>query len=136
MENEKLLTDEVESKGISLNLKQEFFYIKDKKGRKTILKDERNEPRYTRNDIIGLMELLGKFDSRLHTMKDYKQWIKVKDKLKECFVNNLDLLKLSLDEAAFLKEFLTDLTIKDSKDSRLVEFEIRSLVGILEQLSE
>jgi hypothetical protein len=125
-----------EGKGFSLRLEEKFLYIKDKKGREVVMKNEKGEPNYLRNDVMGMMGLLNKFNSTLHTMKDYKQWIKIKDKIRDCFVRETNILELSLDEAAFLKDFLINLTEKDAKSVQLVEFEIRSLTGIVDQFTE
>lgn len=97
------------------------------------LKDPRGEIQYIRNDIVGLMSLLAKMDSKIHSLKDYKSWIKLRDKLRNCFVDEKDVLEMSIDEAAFLKDFLSNLTEREGKQTELSEFEIRTLVGILEQ---
>ena len=115
-----------------LKLEQEEAYqIKNEK--KIQIKNDKGETQYVRNDVVGLMGLLGKFDSRIHTMQDYKYLIKLKDKLKLCFLTNMNLLDLSLNEAKFLKEYLSNLSEKEGKENILAEFEIRSLIGLLEQ---
>jgi helix-turn-helix protein len=43
-------------------------------------------------------------------------------------------LELSLDEASFLKSYLDEIPEKEGKEVQLQEFEIRTLVSVLEQL--
>lgn len=114
--------------------KEEAYEIK--KGKKEVIKDKAGEIQYLRNDIVGLMGLLTKFDSRIHNLKDYKQWIKLRDRLRQAFIDDLESVELSLDEASFLKEYLSNLSEKEGKTATMVEFEIRSLIGVLEQFGQ
>jgi len=115
---------------VKIDMVREIMY--DKKGKP--LKDPQGEISYKREDYNGLMSLLNKYDSRLHDMKDLKMYLKLKDKLYEGWVKNKTQLELSVDEAAFLKKFLSEYKDRDGKDVPLKEFEARTLVGMLEAL--
>ena len=104
----------------------------DKQGK--VAKDPKGEKQYKRDDYVGLLQLLNRFDSRLHTIKDYKSFTHLKDNLLQHWAKEDTTVDLSLDEATFLKEYLKTLPDKEGKEGRLAEFEIRTLIGILEQL--
>jgi len=104
----------------------------DKKGK--VQFDLNKNKMYKRDDFIGLLNLINKFDSRLHGMKDYKLFLKLKDHLFDHWSKENKNLDLSLDEATFLKTYLSELTTKDGKDTPLAEFEMRTLIGTLDQL--
>jgi len=101
---------------------------------KKVVKTPNGEIAYVRDDYNGLLALLNHFDSRLHVMKDYKVFIKVRDKVQEAWLKDWTELELSLDEAAFLKEYFKNLNEKDGANTQLQQFEIRTLVGVLEAL--
>ncbi len=98
------------------------------------LKMDNNEVAYIRDDYNGLISLFNYFDSRLHEIKDYKMLIKIRDKIQNCWIEDLDELELSLDEGEFLKRYLQEINQKDAKDKQLQQFEIRTLCGVLEKL--
>ena len=106
--------------------------LHDAKGK--VIKDPQGNISYKREDYNGLISLLNKFDSRLHDFKDMKIFLKLKDKIYQGWVENKKQLDLSIDEAGFLQRFLSDIREKDGKDSSLREFEMRTLVGVLEEL--
>jgi hypothetical protein len=122
--------------GIQIHLTQEVAYEKDKKGRKVELRDVEGNLQYMRNDGIGLMGILGRLDTRNYTLKDLKTWTKLRDKLKEGYFQDSDVVELTLDEAKFLKDFLLNVQTKEAQTHPLQEFEIRTLVGISEQFAE
>lgn len=117
-------------KSFSLQLIQEP--ATDRKGKEIVDRDGNKS--YRRDDVVGLMNLLNRFDSRLHLMSDYKMFLKLKDHILNSWAKEEKFLDLSLDEATFLKNFLSGVTTKDGKDSQLQEFEMRTLVGILDAL--
>lgn len=118
---------------IKLQLVKEELRIKEK-GKIIVAKDEQGEIRYIRNDALGLMGILGRLDSRIHSqLRDQQQWIKVRDKIHQCLLHDLDTLELNLDEAKFLKDFLKEFPDKDGKNNPMAEFEVRSRIGVLEQ---
>ena len=120
------------NKAFSLTLvKEEAFDLK--KGNKEILKDDKGDIQYSRNDIVGLMGLLSKLDTKIHSLKEYKQWIKVRDKLKDCFVDDAEEMELTVSEASFLKDYLSGFQEREGKVINLDEFEVRTLVGVLAQ---
>ena len=112
---------------------------KDKDGKVVKLMNpetRKEEVNYKRNDIFGLLGLLRKFDTKIHTMQDWKQSIKLKDKLSNAYVNDLEEIDLSLEEATFLKLYLKEYSEKEGKTSDTPEFELRTLFGVLEQFGE
>ena len=117
-------------KTLSITLIQEV--ATDRKGKE--IKDEKGNKSYKRDDFIGLLQLLNRFNSKFHEMKDYKLFLKLKDHLLENWKKDDLNLELTLDEATFLKDYLSELPNKDAKDQGLAEFELRTLCGILEQL--
>ena len=106
---------------------------KDKKGKIVVSKrPDTNEINYIRNDIVGLMTLLRRFDTKLHIMRDWKMSVKIKDKLSEAYLNDFKEIRLTLDEAAFLKNYLQELPEKEGKQESISEFEIRTMISIQE----
>jgi len=102
-----------------------------------IEKDETGEPAsFIRNDVAGLTQLLARFDTRKYQVRDWQRWTQVKKKLYECYLENKLELSLNLEEAEFLKRFLKDFSEKEGKDTSLREFEVRTLLGILDQFNE
>ena len=116
---------------LNLNLIQDLAL--DKKGKE--IKDREGNKSYRRDDFIGLLNLLNRFDSRIHEMKDYKTFLQLKDKLYQNWSKDNKTLELTIDQASFLKTFLSEFTAKEGKDAPLQEFEMRTLVGILEQFT-
>jgi len=120
---------------IKIKLTKEEGKEKDKKGRIVVSRSPRtNEVNYVRNDIIGLMALLRRFDTRIHPVKDWKMSIKVRSKVSEAYIKDLKEIELSIDEAAFLKLYLQELPEKEGKQEAIQEFELRTLFGVSEQL--
>lgn len=106
---------------------------KNKKGIFEVSKNPQGEINYMRNDLIGLMALLRRFDTRIHPPKDWKMSIKIKDKLTEAYVNELESIDLNLDQASFLKLYLKEMSDKEGQKDPLPEHELRTLFGVLEQ---
>jgi len=104
----------------------------DEKGK--VIKNSVGEKNYKREDFNGLMGLFSKFDSRLHDMKAMKMVIKVKDKVYEAWVDEKTDVEFSLDEASFLKSYLSEFSEKEGKTSAIKEFEMRTLTGLLEEM--
>ena len=121
---------EQKPKTLNLNLIQEVAL--DKKGKEA--KDEKGNKQYKRDDFIGLINLLNAFDTKIHGMKEYKMFIKLKDHIFANWVKENKTLELSLDEATFLKDYLSNFPEKEGKDISLPEFVLRTLCGILEQI--
>ena len=106
-------------------------------GKIEIEKDETGEPAsFIRNDVAGLTQLLARFDTRKYQVRDWQRWTQVKKKLYECYLENKLEISLNLEEAEFLKRFLKDFSEKEGKDTSLREFEVRTLLGILDQFNE
>ena len=121
---------EQKPKTLNLNLIQEAAL--DKKGKET--KDEKGNKQYKRDDFVGLINLLNVFDTKIHEMKDYKMFIKLKDHIFINWAKENKTLELSLDEATFLKDYLSNFPEKEGKNVSLPEFMIRTICGILEQI--
>ena len=96
--------------------------------------DPQGEKQYKRDDHMGLIGIIGRFDSTKHPLKDYKRLIRIKDLLIESWSKETKELGLTLEQATFLKEYLVNFPEKEGKVAPLKEFEMRTLVGILEQL--
>ena len=120
-----------EQKPTNVSIKLAKQAVLDKKGRE--VKDERGDTSYVRNDYFGLQILLNRFDTTIHGPKEYKMFIKVKDKIRDAWIKDEENIVLTVDEGAFLKEFLTNLPEKEAKTKPMQEFELRSMIGILEQ---
>ena len=96
--------------------------------------DEKGEKQYKRDDYVGLVRLLNRFDSKLHTLQEYRTFLKMKDIVMEAWTDETLAINLTLDEATFLKDFLKKLPEREGQQARMAEFELRTLVGILDQL--
>jgi len=123
--------------GVEIKLVYEVSKIvKVDKGKKEVVDDidKEGQPRYSQNDVVGLQGLLGKFDSRLHPTKEWKLWTAIKEKLYDCYLYDKKALKLSREEASFLKDYLDEFPSKEGKNFAIQEFEARTLESILEQL--
>lgn len=107
---------------------------RDKKGNIVLSKTPTGDINYARNDLIGLMSLLSKFDTRIHPLKDWKLSMKVRNKLRDAYLEDLEEIELTLDEAAFLKIYLKELPEKEGQQQNMLEHELRTLFGIQEQL--
>jgi len=118
---------------IKIEFVKEEAKERDKKGNVIISKDPQGEINYVRNDLIGLMGLLRRFDTRIHPQKDWKISIKIKDKLTKVYIEKGESVGLTLDQATFLKLYLKELPDKEGKQEKIPEHEIRTMFGILEQ---
>ena len=89
---------------------------------------------YVQNDIIGLNSLLSKFDTRIHTVIDWKISLRIKDKIMKCFLEQKEEVSLNKEEIKFLREYIREIKVKEAKNEVLVDFELRTLFAIAEQL--
>ena len=91
---------------------------------------------YERNDIMGILALLNRFESTKHTMDDMKGCIKLKDKiLKDFDESNLPpeiKIELTLNEVSFLKLYINEFMEREGKVNPLNEFEMRTIVMLEE----
>lgn len=92
------------------------------------------ERMFTRNDLIGLQRILAKFDTKLYDRRDWKLWTQIKEELYKCYIHNKKELELRFEQATFLKKFLDEFPEKEGKQNSLTEFEVRTMLGILEVL--
>ncbi len=102
------------------------------KGKIEVMKDPNGEIQYVRNDIMGLMRILGKFDSRNRRLREFQTLISLRDKVRECYLKEKYELELTVDEYAFLKGYLKDFNDKEGKENPMAEFELRTYVGLME----
>jgi len=123
-------------KPITIKLIQEEAKEKNDKGEVVVSKDPQGNTNYLRNDLVGLQRLLSRFDTRIHTVKDWKLSIKIKEKITKAYLDDLKEIDLNLDQAAFLKIYLKEFPEKEGKNENLLEYELRTLFGILEQIDE
>jgi len=121
------------NEGITLNLVSTPALSKDGKQ----IKDPNGEPQFSQEDGIGLLILLNQYDTRKHGsfMKQSRLLIETKDKIKKAWTKNEKEVKLTGDETEFLKEYLTKLPENEGKEKRFEEFELRTMMGVLEQLA-
>ena len=124
--------ESLETGGLSIKINLVKEKMIDKKGK--VVKNPAGDVSYIREDCTGLMSLLNKFNTTLHDMKDFKTFLKIKDKIYKIWTKDGDTMELSLDEASFLRTYLSEFKEKDGKNVPLREFELRTLVGILEAL--
>ena len=119
---------------LDIKLKREL--LKDKKG-KTVHSEE--ESVYRQEDSQALMQITAGFDSRKHSWKDYKQFMKLREQIDKAWVKEEQKLELSLDEASILKTFLHEFFDKDAKEEDKGKVSIflgRTIISVLEQLEE
>ena len=136
---------------MNLTIKLIEEHTKDKKGKNVYVENrelncpncsfvireklEEKEPLYKQQDTQALMKLSSFFDSRKYSLKEYKQYIKLRNKIEEAWLKNNKTLELSLDEASLLKKFLISFFEKDNKEKQLIDiFMGRTITSILDQL--
>ncbi len=103
-----------------------------KKGNIETIKDDNGEIQYIRNDIMGLMRILGRFDSRNRRLREFQTLISLRDKVRDCYLKEKYELETTIDEYAFLKNYFKDFPEKEGKEMPMQEFELRTYVGMME----
>jgi len=116
-----------------IKLEAELAYDPSKK-RKKVIKDKNGNPQYYRHDATGLMMLLDRLKTPLHSYEDLKFWTKIKDKLRKTHFEKKEEIELTSDEMNFLTKYLKEFREKDGKGEQLREFEVRTLLAVLEQI--
>jgi len=92
---------------------------------------------YKQHDSLALIQLLNVIDAKQFGMKQYKSFLKIQDKVEDAWRDDVKKLSLTVDEIGFLKDYLGHYQQKSRKDvPELTPFLIRTLVHIMEQLSE
>jgi hypothetical protein len=137
---------------IKIVLQKKFAYSKNDKGKVEPVINPDKSHAFRILDMQGLQNILQTLDTRTrNTPNDWKQSIKINDKLVKLFLEKddqnetADEIELTIDEASFLKRFLTEFPDKEGKNLNrtnkfggklegLQEFEQRALINILEQL--
>ena len=107
----------------------------DPKGKE--IKDKDGNLSYKREDYQGLLELLSLYDTRKRGsfMKEGRIYLALKDKISKNWVDNAEKVSLTLDEASFLKAYLSELNVNEGKEVRLPEYVMRTLFGVLDALA-
>jgi hypothetical protein len=116
--------------GITLQLKKTPFL--DKSGK--VQKDPSGEKLYSQHDSVALMSLLDAIDFTKYSMKEWRLAVKLRDKIEDAWRREAKNIELTLDEAAFLKDFLFNLKDKLQAGTRITPFVLRTVVAISEQL--
>jgi hypothetical protein len=133
--NKKGIDSNIASELVQIKLTKEPFIILEK-GKKVIQRDAEGKIQYLRNDAIGLMGLLSAFDSRIHALRECSVWVKLRNKVREAYLeeNKDNTLSLTIEEANFLKDYLKNFKENEGKNIQMKEFEIRTIVGLLEEV--
>ena len=107
----------------------------DKDGKE--IKNAEGNVSYKREDYQGLLTLLNFYDSRKRGsfMKEGRTYLGLKDKIEKNWVNEATTVSLTLDEASFLKTYLSELSANEGKDVRIPEYVMRTLFGVLDALA-
>jgi len=123
-------------------MKKKFAYEKDEKGKAVPVLNPEKKHSFRILDMQGIQDVLATMDTKVrNTPNDWKQSMKINDKLVRLFLDKDeqneedDELELTLDEAAFLKRYLTEFPEKEGKIHQLREFQQRALISVLEQLA-
>lgn len=129
-----------EKKGLSFKIKLVRELAKDKKG-KTIYIGEGDEKEETfdRHDAIVLLNMLQKFDTKKHTLKQYKTVLNLLDKVEDAWRKDADELEISLDQGTLLKEICLDYFDLKKKEEEKISIPIfwgKTIINLLEQLGE
>lgn len=134
IEKKELEIAKTKEMNITLKLEREDLLIKNKeKGKFEPATNPQGEIQRVRDDTLGLLGLLSKFNSSQHQLRDCQIWTQLRNKLRKAFYEEEKEIVLTLDQAAFLKDYLKNLQEKDGKGIPLPEFEINTQIGILEQ---
>lgn len=129
--------DAVSDTLVRLNLaSEEAVAIKEVDGKKVAIAERTpdGQPIYVRNDIISLQNLLMKFDTRKHPLKEWNIWAVVKEKIYHCYSEQTVVAVLTYQEASWLKGFLEDLPANEGANVSLRDNDVRTRQDILDQL--
>jgi len=118
---------------ITLEIVKEPIYDINKKKKKEVIRDKDGNIQYQRNDLNGLMSIINKIDSRRHPLKELKMSMKIKDKLRQAYLEDAKKIELTVSEGEFLKTYLQGYQETEGKEQIMQEFEIRTVIGVLEQ---
>lgn len=97
---------------------------------------EGNDKQYKRYDALVLKQLMSVFDSSKYDLIGYRNFLNVTDKIDQVWKDDLSKLELTLDEANFLKEYFTNINKKSKDGTSFGEFHIRTLLYLVDKLSE
>lgn len=129
-----------DSKQITIKLFNEVSqeWQTDEKGRKSLVdsKTAEGEPTYVRNDTISLTGILSRFDMRKYQPRYWKEVMTITKKLRQCYLDDSDELKLTESETEFLRDFLKNFPEKEGKETPLRQFDLPTYFYLLEQLGD
>lgn len=111
---------------------------KDAKGNKKLVvnKDAAGQISYTRNDAIALENMLARFSTAKYQVRDWKQVMTIRKKLRECYLTETTDLKLTASEIAFLKSYIDNLPEKEGKVQPLRNYEMITYFYLKDILAE
>ncbi len=140
--SKKTITEIPDQKGdtIKLILERKYYRPKDEKGKKAPKEDKEGKKQYKVHDLYALIEVLNRFDSRAHEMREWQSWSGVTTKItsiQEDMTNSEGDLELEIEkeEAKFLRRYIEEFNQKDGKQQQpLSPIAIVGLPKILDQL--
>lgn len=90
---------------------------------------------YKRHDAIALLQMLNGIDTRKYDFKALKIFSNLKEKVDNAWLKDGTELDLTLDQAAFLKEYLEELNKKTNAQIFIAgPFHVRTMIAVKEQL--
>ena len=98
------------------------------------MRNDNKELIYDQHDPECLVRLLSAFDSSKYKMSDYRNYLDLVDKSNDVWRRDEKEIELSLDQVGFLKNYLKDYNEKALPGARITQFELRTLVGLVDQL--
>ena len=128
------MAKEKKSKVVILDLVTELY--KNKEGK---VLDKKT---FKQKDAWALMQLLSFYNSKIGTFRDFQKILSLHDKVQNAWRKEAKTMELTIDEAAFLKDYLENFNERSASipiptgldPNRLTEFRLRTLVTIVEQL--
>lgn len=98
------------------------------------------EKRYARHDLICIVEILNKFNSQLHQIRDFQMWSGISKKVRVLQLGEDDsneesiTIEITIEEAKFLKTYIEEFNEKDGKGVILSSMSLQGIPSIMEQL--
>lgn len=138
MKDDKLEIAKTKQETIEITLVREVMKKIEinEKGERRIVESKRPDklPAFTRDDITGLRNLLNRFDTTKHQVREWKPWTAIKKKLYTCYLENKEKIELTKEEFDFLKKYLEGFPNTEGKTMPLNDFEVVTMMAILDQM--
>ena len=128
-----------EKKGLAFNLNLVRIIAKDKNGKIVFVDENKKDEAYERHDSVVLMQILQEFDTKKHTLRQYKTVLNLLEKVQEAWRKDATELEISLDEGTILKEICLNFFDEKKKEEEKKSISLfwgKTIVSILEQLGE